>query len=72
MLVLQKRTTECDKSTVTYDVCTAECDNKLPKMRKKIKEPPNVIKSTIICDVGTAQYKDEIVKCKKKKENHQM
>ena len=41
-------------------------------MRKKIREPPNMIKSTIICDVGTAQYKDEIVKCKKKKENHQM
>ena len=45
---------------------------KLLKMRKKKREPPNVIKSTIICDVGTAQYEDGIVKCKKKKENHQM
>ena len=39
-----KRTTECDKRIVTYDVRTIQCENKAIKYEKKVKEPPNVTK----------------------------
>ena len=39
-----KGTTKCDKSTVTYDVDTAQCEDDTIKCEKKIKEPPNVTK----------------------------
>ena len=41
-----KGTTECNKSTIAYDVCTAQCDNGIVKCdkKKKIKVPLNVRK----------------------------
>ena len=40
-----KGTTECNKSIVTCDVCTAQCEDGIIKREKKKKrEPPNVTK----------------------------
>ena len=39
-----KGTTECDKSTVTYDVSTTQCEDDTIKYKKKKREPPNVTK----------------------------
>ena len=39
-----KRTTECDKSTVTYDVDIAQCENDTIKCEKKIQNSSNVTK----------------------------
>ena len=42
-----KGTIECDKSTVTYNVCIAQYKNgtiKCRKKKKKIRKPPNVTK----------------------------
>ena len=39
-----KRTTECDKSTITCDVSTTQYEDDTIKCEKKIKEPPNVTK----------------------------
>ena len=39
-----KRTIECDKSTITYDVDIAQCENDTIKCEKKKKESPNVTK----------------------------
>ena len=39
-----KGTTECNKTTVTYDVGIVQCDNITIKYEKKIKVPPNVRK----------------------------
>ena len=39
-----KRTTQCEKRTVTYDVKTAQCDDEIVKYEKKVREPPNVKK----------------------------
>ena len=39
-----KGTTECDKSTITSDVCTAQCEDGIIKYEKKIREPSNVTK----------------------------
>ena len=39
-----KGTTECDKSIVTYDIGTAQCEDDTIKCEKKIREPPNVTK----------------------------
>ena len=41
----KKRNIECDKSTVTSDIGTAQCkDSTIKCEKKKIKEPPNVTK----------------------------
>ena len=40
----KKRTIECDKSTVTFDVGITQCDNRNVKCEEKIKVPPNVRK----------------------------
>ena len=40
----KKKTIECDKSTVTFDVGIAQCDNRNVKCEEKIKVPPNVRK----------------------------
>ena len=38
-----KGITECDKSTVIYDVDTIQCENGTIKYeKKKIREPPNM------------------------------
>ena len=39
-----KGITECDKSTVIYDVDTIQCENGIIKYEKKIKVPLNVRK----------------------------
>ena len=39
-----KGTIECDKSKVTYDVVTAQCEDRTVKCEKKINEPLNVTK----------------------------
>ena len=44
MLEKKKKTTQCDKSTVTYDVSAVQCDNGIVKCEKKIKVPPNLRK----------------------------
>ena len=40
----KKGTIECDKSKVTYDVVTAQCEDRIVKCEKKINEPLNVTK----------------------------
>ena len=39
----------------------------LSKVRKKVREPPNVRKKIVTCDIGTVQCMDRVVKCEKKK-----
>ena len=39
-----KRTTECDKRTVTCDIGIAQCEDETVKCEKKVREPPNVRK----------------------------
>ena len=39
-----KGTTKCDKSTVTYNVGTAQCEDGTIKCEKKIREPSNMTK----------------------------
>ena len=34
----KKKTTECDKITVTYDVSTTQCEDSTIKSEKKIRE----------------------------------
>ena len=40
----KKKTIECDKSTVTFDVGITQCNNRNVKCEEKIKVPPNVRK----------------------------
>ena len=40
----KKRTIECDKRTVIYDVGTAQCEDEITKCEKKVREPLNVRK----------------------------
>ena len=39
-----KGTTQRKKRTVIYDVGTAQCEDKIVKCEKKVREPPNVTK----------------------------
>ena len=39
-----KRTTECDKSTITYDIGTTQYEAGTIKCEKKIRELPNLTK----------------------------
>ena len=50
----KKETTECDKSTVTYDVGIAQCEDGVIKCEKKHKRTIECDKSRITCDVGIA------------------
>ena len=43
-----------DKSTITYDVGTTQCEDDTIKYEKKNKGTTECDKSTITCDVGTA------------------
>ena len=61
-----KGTTEYDKSTVTCNVGTAQCENKTIKCGKK-KGTTECDKSTVTCDVGTAQCVAGTIKCVEKK-----
>ena len=40
----KKKTIECDKSTVTFYVGIAQCNNRNVKCEEKIKVPPNARK----------------------------
>ena len=48
-----KGTTECDKSIVTYDVGTTQCEAGTINVRKKNKGTTESDKNTITCDVST-------------------
>ena len=62
----KKRTTECDKSTITCDVSTALIRLVPSNVKKKKKRTTECDKSTVTCDVGTAQCEDSTIKCEKK------
>ena len=61
-----KGTTECDKSTVTCDVGTAQYENDTIKCEKKNKGTTKCDKSTVTCDVDIVQCEDGTIKYKKK------
>ena len=46
------------KKTITCDVGTTQCKDRIVKCEKKLREPPNVRKRTVICDVRTAKCED--------------
>ena len=52
----RKGTAKWEKKTITCDVGTAQCKNRIVKCEKR----------TVTCDVRTAQCKDETVKWEKK------
>ena len=60
--------TECDKSTVIYDIDTAQCDDETIKWGKK-NGPTECNKSTVICDIDITQCDNEAIKCEKKQSN---
>ena len=62
-----KRTTERDKSSVTYDIGTAQCEDEIIKCEKKKNGTTKCEKSIVTCEVGTAQCGDSTIKCEKKK-----
>ena len=61
-----KETTEYNKSTITCDVGTTQCEDSIIKCEKK-KGTIECDKSTVTYDVGTAQCEDSTIKCEKKK-----
>ena len=67
-----KRTTECDKNTVTYDVSTAQCEDgtiKCKKKKKKKRESLNVtkIQSHVMLVLHNVRMVHSNVKKKKKR-----
>ena len=62
-----KGTSECNKSIVTYDIGTAQCENDTIKCEKKNKRTTECNKSTITCDVITALCETSTIKCGEKK-----
>ena len=61
-----KEMIECDKSIITYNVSTAQCESGTIKYDKKNKGTIECDKSTVTCNVGTAQCEAGIIKCEKK------
>ena len=59
-----KRTTKCDKSTITCDIGTTQYKVGTIKCEEKTTECD---KSTVTCDVGTAQCEASTIKCEGKK-----
>ena len=45
---------KCDKSTVTFDINTTQCEDDTIKCKKKNKRTTECDKSTVTCDVDTA------------------
>ena len=39
-----KGTTKCEKRTITFDVGTAQCEDKIVKCDKKVRKLPNMRK----------------------------
>ena len=69
-----KGTTKCEKRTITYDVGTAQYENRIVKCeKKKVRKPPNVRKelSHVILELHNVRIKSSNVR-KKKYGNHQM
>ena len=62
----KNETTECDKSIVTWDVGTVQCEDGTIKYEKKNKGNTKYDKSIITCDFGTALCEDDTIKCEKK------
>ena len=61
-----KETSKCEKRTVTSDVGTAQCKDRIVKfVKKRSKGTAKWEKKTITCDVGTIQCMDRIVKYEK-------
>ena len=50
----KKRTIECDKRIVKYDVGTAQRKDETVKWEKKNKGTIECDKRTVICDIGIA------------------
>ena len=48
----KKGTTKCDKSIVTYDVGTTQCENDTVKCEKKNMSTTECGKNAVIFDVG--------------------
>ena len=57
----KRGTTEYDKSTVTYDVDIAQCEDRIIKC-----DTTECEKSTVKCYVNTAQCDNRAIKCEKK------
>ena len=62
----KKKTIKCDKSKVTYNVGTTQCEDKTVKCEKKNKGITKCDKSTIKCDVDTVECDNGTIKCEKK------
>ena len=61
-----KGTTKCNKSIITYDIGTAQCEDGAIKYERKKKGSTKCDKNIATCDVDTTQYKDGTIKCEKK------
>ena len=59
----KRGTIECDKSIVTCDVGTAQCEDGIIKCEKKNKGTTDCDKSTVTCDFSTTQCEDGTIKC---------
>ena len=59
-------TTKCDKSSITCNISTAQCEDGTIKCEKK-KGNTKCDKSTVTCKVGIAQCEDDTIKYEKKK-----
>ena len=49
--------------TVTYDVGTAQCEDRTVKCEKKNKGTTECDKRTVTCNIGTTQCENRIIKC---------
>ena len=65
-----KRTTERDKSSVTYDISTAQCEDEIIKCEKKNNGTTKCDKNLVTYDVSTAQCEDGTIKYEEKKWNY--
>ena len=63
-----KGTIECDKSTVTYNVCIAQYKNETVKCKKKKRKLPNVTKilSNVMLEQQNVRKNNRIPKCDKR------
>ena len=61
-----KGTIKCEKKTVTFDVGTAQYEDRTVKCEKKSKGTTKCEKNIVTCDVETTQCEDRTVKCEKK------
>ena len=49
--------------TVTYDVGTAQCEDRTVKCEKKNKGTTECDKRTVTCNIGTTQCENRTIKC---------